>query len=87
MNYVTFVQVGAGGSWAKDETPMATAKKCAQIIKEDWGSMFAVAGKECSFPIWKLPEGETDWNLDHQGLMVDGEWLDPVEHIELVIPS
>ena len=79
MKYICGIQVGAGGSYAKGDTPEAAVAELGLIVTQDWSALFDIGDKAFECSVYALPDNGDDWTFDVlEGLKVDGKSQAPV---------
>ena len=80
MSYLAIARVGAGGSWAREETADKAVMRVASIVVEDWGSLYALEGEEIDVALYNVGDRPT---ASRRGMVTDAESGEEIECTEV----
>ena len=79
-SYLAFTTIGAGGSWARDDSPDAAVARLAKIIVSDWGSLYKLDGVEMKAGVYDVTG--RDVRMGYNGVHDEADGTE-IERLEL----
>lgn len=71
MSYLVKTAIGAGGSWARDDSLDKALAALRRIVLADWGRLFDLEGQEIEVEVYDV--GDRSTSFDRRKGMIDSD--------------